>query len=133
EVFDIRTLAAQTDMSGTTFPVFPFLGLQVPADGSNTTDLSFATAPGSKAHQLFTDYFFLLVRTLIQFAIDNLGARESMPLGTMLANLNTTGPLNHLAGMGSRFLLHGVRVRTGATTQSIFEATHQQFTIASAN
>ena len=48
----------------------------------------------------------------------------------VLSRLNRGGQLNHLAGIASRFLLHGVRRPAGTATQGVFEATGQDFTFA---
>ena len=42
------------------------------------------------------------------------------PLVGVLSRLNTGGQLNHLAGIASRFLLHGVRQAAGTGTQGVF-------------
>lgn len=66
----------------------------------------------SVASFIFVDYFQMLVRSLVQQAIDYLkdNLLETIQLPDLLSALNTGGQFNHLGAMASRFLLHGLRV-----------------------
>ncbi|WP_366664729.1 Calx-beta domain-containing protein [Moorena sp. SIO3E8] len=95
------------------------------------------------AELLFIDYFTLIIRSAVQLGIDHVrdkkdgvDANGTITLGTLLNNFNGGESFQSLAGMTSRFLLHGLRIPTftGSTTtvngqQAAYLATGQQFTV----
>lgn len=66
----------------------------------------------SVATFIVVDYFQMLVRSVVQQAIDLLKDTTLTHLGLtdLLQRLNRGGQFNHLAAMSSRFLLHGLRI-----------------------
>ncbi|HEY9830978.1 MAG TPA: LysM domain-containing protein [Stenomitos sp.] len=167
-----------SDLSGTIFPMFPQLRMQVGSgsviafdgeafrldasdrqyfteyfqqlkgshgstvernstsqNGSMSSDDSFSVATF-----IFVDYFGLLVRSAIQSAIEYTenSDRTTISLAELLQALNRGGQFNHIAGMASRFLLHGLRLPdwTGdqpspnRPTIPLYRATGQQFNLA---
>jgi hypothetical protein len=81
----------------------------------------------SVASFIFVDYFQLLVRSVVQQAIDYLkdNLLEIIELEDLLNALNAGGQFNHLGAMASRFLLHGLRVpdrRSQSTDLELSEA-----------
>jgi hypothetical protein len=77
------------------------------------SDASSAVHPqDSVATFIFEDYFGLLVRSVLESAIAYLTDvdRSTIPLTDLLSALNQNGQFNHIAGMASRFLLHGLRL-----------------------
>ncbi|NEO68810.1 Calx-beta domain-containing protein [Moorena sp. SIO3H5] len=95
------------------------------------------------AELLFIDYFTLIIRSAVQLGIDHVrdkkeGVDENgqITLGNLLNNFNGGESFQSLAGMTSRFLLHGLRIPTftdNTTTidgqQAAYLATGQQFTV----
>ncbi len=95
------------------------------------------------AELLFIDYFTLIIRSAVQLGIDHVRDKKdgvdengTITLGTLLNNFNGGESFQSLAGMTSRFLLHGLRIPTftGSTTtvngqQAAYIATGQQFTV----
>ncbi|NET67259.1 MAG: hypothetical protein F6K63_23875 [Moorea sp. SIO1G6] len=184
-IFDItdRPMSADTEISGTIFPMFPQLEMEL-KDGAdtilNTVDFDStkyspdqikaiqtyfqssnynhnqsteevlgqiptndASADLAIAELLFIDYFTLIIRSLVQLGIDHVRDKKegvdengTITLGTLLDNFNGGESFQSLAGMTSRFLLHGLRlpILTGSTTtingqQAAYLATGQQFTV----
>jgi|GEM_PF-5768341 len=81
---------------------------------------------------VFLDYFALLIRTGIQSAIDYLEKeeREVIRQAELLSALNISGQYNHIAGMTSRFMLHGLRLPDDENrTSPVFVETGQQYAI----
>ncbi|NER89928.1 Calx-beta domain-containing protein [Moorena sp. SIO3A2] len=95
------------------------------------------------AELLFIDYFTLIIRSAVQLGIDHVRDKQegvdengTITLGTLLTNFNGGESFQSLAGMTSRFLLHGLRLPTftGSTTtidgqQAAYLGTGQQFTV----
>ncbi len=92
---------------------------------------------------LFMDYFTLIMRSALQLGIDHIrevsSPIESITLDKLLEDLNGGKSFQSLAGMTSRFLLHGLRIPTfdekvtSITSingqQAAYIATGQQFEI----
>ncbi|NEO39142.1 MAG: hypothetical protein F6J90_23520 [Moorea sp. SIOASIH] len=108
-----------------------------------TNDAS-ADAELAIAELLFIDYFTLIIRSAVQLGIDYVRDQDQndeefdengqITLGNLLNNLGES--FESLAGMTSRFLLHGLRmpILTDSTTtingqQAAYLATGQQFTV----
>lgn len=51
------------------------------------------------------------------------------PLLELLFRLNKGGELSHLAGMASRYLLHGLQIADGDVDHALYQATGQQFAL----
>jgi LysM repeat protein len=91
------------------------------------------------AELLFIDYFTLIIRSVLQLGIDHVrdkkdgvGTDGKITLGDLLDHLNGGKPFQSLAGMTSRFLLHGLRLPTfdvtgDNSTEPVYKATGQQF------
>ena len=102
-----------------------------------------ASADLAIAELLFIDYFTLIIRSALQLGIDHVRDKKegvdtngTITLGTLLNHFNGGESFQSLAGMTSRFLLHGLRIPTftGRTTtingqQAAYLATGQQFTV----
>ena len=178
-VFDItdRPVNENDIISGTIFPIFPQLQMEL-KDGSsnvlNTVDFDAekysaeqikaiqnyfrsvnpnhdgvtdealgktAENPGggdlAMAELLFVDYFTLIIRSVLQLGIDYLREQkiDTISLVDLLDSLNGGESFTSLAGMTSRFLLHGLRLPTfsnGTTINGdnpVYLATKQQFTV----
>ncbi len=77
--------------------------------------------PLAIAELLFVDYFALIIRSVVQMGIDHIedkkeGVRQNgtITVGELLNRLNRGESFQSLAGMTSRFLLHGLRLPTFA-------------------
>jgi len=96
------------------------------------------------AELLLIDYFTLLIRSALQLSIDHLKDKRnksrtpqaSLSLEALLDELNNGDPFENLAGMTSRFLLHGLRLPTFTDDNPtitgfapVYVATGQQFDI----
>lgn len=192
--FNITVFSDNT--SGTLFPVFPKLRMQVGSTtvafdgreflldagdrqdfaayfrqlkgdhgstverGLDESNPSSSGGSDSVSAFIFVDYFSLLIRSAVQSAIEHTQRRldtvnaarsseetpiETISLASLLEGLNRDGSFNHIAGMASRFLLHGLRLpdwddalasqrgNPDRPTVPLFKATGQQFplTIAS--
>ncbi|HEY9618871.1 MAG TPA: hypothetical protein V6C78_00800, partial [Crinalium sp.] len=111
-------------------------------DGNSSTGNPVSGPDMYMAQLIFVDYFKLLIRSVLQSAIDHVedqikqsgSTREyyRMSVIELLNTLNQGGPFNHLAATASRFLLHGLRLPkpTGQETEALYQATGQQFDIA---
>ncbi|BAY35574.1 hypothetical protein NIES2107_74860 (plasmid) [Nostoc carneum NIES-2107] len=124
------------DTSGTIFPMFPQLSRAIGDQSLPIENLNFTAFENyPSAQSIFMDYFSLLIRGGIQAAIDYLENRDrpdtQLSLGNLLDALDRGGPFNHLAGMASRFLLHGSRWSQGNTTVPLYAATGQQIPLQS--
>ena len=89
-------------------------GSTVEQSSTNTTERTSRNSEDtfSVAAFIFVDYFKLLMRSAVQQAIDYLQDNNlsEVSLMQLLERLNRGGQLNHIAGMASRFLLHGLRL-----------------------
>jgi hypothetical protein len=87
----------------------------------------------SAATFMFVDYFALLTRSVAQLAIDHLRDNNlsTIALADLLGALSSGAQLKHLAGMASRFLLHGLRLPwpTNDVTTPLYRLTGQQFSV----
>ena len=170
-----QTATPPPDLSGSLFPMFPQLALQIGPEAKITFDASderpdvgdrrldpaarqvltdyfqqlkvshgstidpLAPAPtrpvsGSVATAtiIFEDYFALLVKSVLQEAIEYVKdlPEKSIDLVPLLDHLNNGGQFNHLAGMASRFLLHGLRLPAGPNlTMPLYQRTGQLFNL----
>lgn len=150
--FDFRIQEPVATLKGTIFPMFPMLILEpakkpenIPAeyqvmleDIGNLTaqfayDHEFETAvstPDDSAQEfLFEDYGQLLLRTALQEALNIVSDGISRTMDAVIDKL-TDDIYNNLAGVASRFLLHGLRLPVATDPVSekpVFEATGQQF------
>ncbi|NEO48823.1 MAG: hypothetical protein F6K55_33915, partial [Moorea sp. SIO4A3] len=102
-----------------------------------------ASADLAIAELLFIDYFTLIIRSAVQLGIDHVrdkkdgvDANGTITLIDLLNHFNGGESFQSLAGMTSRFLLHGLRIPTftdNTTTvngqQAAYIATGQQFTV----
>ncbi|NEP24284.1 Calx-beta domain-containing protein [Moorena sp. SIO3I6] len=200
-IFDItdRPISADTEISGTIFPMFPQLEMEL-KDGADENDpnkqpnivdfdstkyspaqikaiqnyfqssnynhnqsteevlgqipTNDASADLAIAELLFIDYFTLIIRSAVQLGIDHVrdkkdgvDANGTITLIDLLNHFNGGESFQSLAGMTSRFLLHGLRIPTftdNTTTvngeqqaayiatgqqQAAYIATGQQFTV----
>jgi hypothetical protein len=121
--------------------VRPGSTLENSAPGVNPSEpVSVGTIHLSLTDYLFADYFLLLIRSGLQRAIDyleDLPVLDSLSVESVLDGLNRNGAFNHLAGMASRYFLHGLRLPELAKdslaqnpeTTALYIATGQQFEV----
>lgn len=104
------------------------------------------TGTESMAAVIFRDYFKLLMRSVVQAAIEYMedNKLDAATPAALLNQLGANGRLNHVAGMASRFMLHGLRlpfqmeaagdtydlVYTDQVTTPLYVLTGQQFTLS---
>ncbi|MEL6253355.1 MAG: hypothetical protein AAFR87_15190, partial [Bacteroidota bacterium] len=119
-----------------------FQDLQVQLEGSEAGDVQLANNnQRALTDYLLMDYIGMVIRMGIQDLIDNwesesFGMEESeiapLTLEKLLDFLNEEGSLNHIAGMASRFLLHGLRLPkddAGTEIEGLYVLSGQQFSI----
>jgi hypothetical protein len=112
------------------------------ADAPPAADPAKSGDQESAATFIFVDYFALLIRSAVQSAIDALRDRAEQPGGSAAARvtqdeliglLRQGRQLQHLAGMTSRFMLHGLRLpwpaNQSASTAPLYAITGQQFAL----
>ncbi|HEX3049171.1 MAG TPA: hypothetical protein VHP83_00840 [Aggregatilineaceae bacterium] len=106
-------------------------------DTAGNGTASAVAADMSVARFIFLDYFTLLIRTAVQYAVDCMEKQSvnAIKLPELLARIAQEGQFNHLAAMLSRFLLHGLRlpIQHSPVENPVFTPlymlTGQQFTL----
>ncbi|HEY0603081.1 MAG TPA: LysM peptidoglycan-binding domain-containing protein, partial [Herpetosiphonaceae bacterium] len=87
----------------------------------------------SMAGFIFQDYFAIIARSAVQAAIDYLETQSGpVALSDLLAQMRGADAINTIAGMVSRFLLHGLRLPTPKdeqNLQALYLLTGQQFNV----
>ena len=91
---------------------------------------------------LLTDFFSLVTKQMIQNALDYVNTngatlpsgQKQIVISDLITGVNTISAIQNLAGMASRFLMHGMRLPippdpTTTTIQQLYVITGQQFSI----
>ncbi|MHA7056094.1 TorF family putative porin [Aquimarina sp. M1] len=109
-----------------------------PSDCENVSDPDYEEQPDlSMPTFIFTDFIALVVKQLLQNALDYLNAQgeTSMKVSDMITEVITTENVGQLNGMASRFMLHGLRLPEPPTvdsgvTEPLYVLTGQQWTVS---
>ncbi|MFK7776470.1 MAG: hypothetical protein AB8F94_30395, partial [Saprospiraceae bacterium] len=161
-IFRIQEYKESETMEGTIFPMFPDLTLKVgpssqlvesldivydgnqesqdifsgqylPQSDSNDIIIDTIEEIISARESIFEDYGQLLMRSAIQMAKDHLEEKTDSPSSfSVLLDEFDNQVINDLAGMVSRFMMHGVRLEIGADEKALYLATGQQFDLSQA-
>ncbi len=160
--FRIQEFTGSETMEGTIFPMFPDLTLKVgpslhqinsleivdeekqespdvfsgqylPDSNSNNAFTTLAVEKITAKASIFEDYGQLLMRSAIQMAIDHLEKKTETTISfSALLNEFDDIDINDLAGMVSRFMMHGVRLDIDGEERALYLATGQQFELSKA-
>lgn len=125
-IFNITDCITQT--SCTIFPIIPQLAIQF----GNAVPINIG-ATYAEANSICLDYFALMIRSGLNNCIDYLSDNNlaNSDLNNLMTALKDEGDFNHLAGMVSRFMLHGLRLsdNNNPTGTPLYQATGQQFAV----